>query len=449
MTVKQNLIDNNKIPIQVFEVLRTLQNKGYQAYLVGGACRDLILNRQVKDWDITTSALPEDVINLFRHTIPTGIKHGTVTVIMDNLHIEVTTFRIDGDYSDNRKPDNVIFTNNAEEDVKRRDFTINGLLYDGEKIIDYVHGLFDLHYKIIRCIGNPKDRFEEDSLRVMRAIRFACQLGFEIEGYTKQQIEFSAYLINLISKERIRDELIKILISNHPSEGIRLLKETQILYNILPELQKCVGFDQTNYHHDKDVFEHILEVLSHTPCNLKVRLSALFHDIGKPDTFSIDKENIGHFYLHHVKGAEITEQILIRLKFDNETIRNVKILVREHMTRYQKIRKVTVKKLIIRVGLDNIDDLINLQIADIIGTKPPYNFDMIYSFKKEAQRILTEKEPLSLKSLAINGNDVMRLGIEQGKKVGEVLNYLLEIILENPELNNKEELLKIVYEKEF
>jgi tRNA nucleotidyltransferase (CCA-adding enzyme) len=314
-----------------------------------------------------------------------------------------------------------------------------------DSLIDYYEGYEDLKQNNIKCVGNPISRFSEDSLRLMRCIRFACQLGFTIEEDTFLSIKECASLIVNISQERIRDELCKILLSDRPIEGIQLLEKSGLLKHILPELQECVGFDQYNYHHRKNVFDHILKVLDVTPCSLNIRLAALLHDIAKPDTFSIGEDGVGHFYGHHIVGADMTVEILKRFKFDNETINNVSILVKEHMARYPKLRKSSTKKLINRLGKHNIDDFINLQIADIIGSKPPYDFESVINLKKEIQRVLEAKEPLSVKDLAVNGHDLMSVGIQPGKRIGEILNNLLEIVLNDPEMNNKEKLLECVF----
>jgi tRNA nucleotidyltransferase (CCA-adding enzyme) len=415
----------------------------------------LILGKTPKDYDICTQATPDEVMSIFEPThkvIPTGVQYGTVTLIAEDFYIknaigipiEVTTFRKDGDYLDGRRPNNVEFSKSAEEDVLRRDFTMNGLLYDGDKIIDHVHGLIHIEQKIITTIHNPTDRFKEDALRMMRCVRFACQLGFKIKECTYMGILFNAELIKNISQERIRDELIKILLSKCPSKGIKMLQETRLLKYILPELEACYGFDQQNPNHNKDVFKHTLDVLEHTPDNIKIRLAALLHDIGKPQTFTVDQNGVGNFYKHHLKGYDLTQDILKRLKFDNKTIENVSILVKEHMSIHPHIRKNSIKKLINRIGKNNIDDLINLQIADIIGSKPPYDFKNIIDLKEEIYRVLNEKEPLSIKDLNINGYDLINMGMESGKQIGEILNKLLEMVLENPELNMKDILLKEV-----
>ncbi len=435
------MIDKTKILDEASDVLNNLKRLGYESYLVGGCVRDLCLCKDPKDWDLTTNATPEQVMSIFDHTIPTGIEHGTVTVLMNGVPVEITTFRSDGKYSDNRRPDWVKFGVTIEEDVSRRDFTINGLLYDGEKVIDFYNGLEDLKKGIVKSIGNAGDRYREDALRMMRAIRFSSQFGFTIESNTFQQIRVWGERIQQVSQERIRDELVKILLSDSPSEGVILLEEAGLLASILPELQACVGFNQQNYHHRKNVFEHTLKVLDSTPNGLNIRLAALLHDIAKPVTFSLGEDGVGHFYQHHVVGADMSTEILKRFKFDNNTIENVRILVREHMARYSKLREGSIKKLIVRLGENNVVDFINLQLADIIGSKPPFDFEGVIDLKREIQRILEAKEPLKVKDLAINGDDLIGMGIKPGKEMGKILNELLQSVMDNPELNNRGYLL--------
>lgn len=320
------------IPNYVEYVMIHLQENKYKVYLVGGGVRDIFNNKEPKDYDLTTSATPEQVKKLFRKVVSTGEKHGTVTVIVLGEHIEVTTLRRDGIYKDNRHPEEVMFTTGLKEDVARRDFTINSIAIDIDgNVYDYFNGLKDIENKIIRAVGDPDKRFNEDALRMIRAIRFSAQYDFDIEEETENSIIRNAYLIQMVSKERIRDELCKILISNYPGYGIEMLQKCNLLQYIIPELCECINFDQRNIHHDKNVFDHIISVLNYTPNILNVRLAALLHDIGKPMCFTIDENNQGHFYQHHIIGAEMTKSILERLKFDTKTINNVSILVKEHM----------------------------------------------------------------------------------------------------------------------
>ena len=448
-----------EIPRAVEYILSHLEYNGFQGYLIGGSTRDIFNYKSPKDYDICTDATPEQVKKLFLKSYDTGIKHGTVTIVLkdenyEEVSYEITSMRREGVYKDNRSPEEVFYTDKLEEDVARRDFTINSIAIDvNRNVYDYFGGLKDIENKIIRCVGNSDDRFNEDSLRMMRAIRLSTQHNFTIEENTFKSIIKNAYLIQMISKERIRDELCKILMSNIPSNGIRLLQETGLLQYIIPELCECVGFEQHNHNHDKDVFEHILSVLDNTPPILNIRLSALLHDIAKPMCFTLDENNIVHFYYHHIEGEKLTEEISTRLKFDNKTINDVKILVREHMFSFNeesKIKTSVIKKFINRVGIDNLENLFCLRIADIKGSKnkDQNKIDNVTFLVGECHRIIAEKQPLTVKDLKINGYDLMELGIEQGFMIGKILNGLLEKVLENYELNDRDVLLDIV-KKEY
>lgn len=436
------------LPDAVNFIITTLQKNGFEAYAVGGCIRDSILNKIPKDWDITTSASPTDIINLFHKTIPTGLKHGTVTVIIDKFHYEVTTYRIDGKYTDNRHPDNVLFTQSLYEDLQRRDFTMNALAFnylDGLK--DPFNGKADILNGLIRCVGVPDLRFEEDALRLLRAVRFSCEHNFKIDKATFNSIMKNFRLIQSISIERIRDEFSKILLSETPSLGIKTLNATNLLKLIMPELSLCVGFDQHNPHHNKDVFEHILLVLDNTKKNLALRLAALLHDIGKPKCFTLDANGIGHFYGHNKISFQISKEILKRLRYDNYTIDTVGILIKEHMVLANKMKEASIKKFISRVGTSNLPLLFNLLEADLLGHKPPHDFSKIDYFKTSISEILDRKEPFSLNQLAINGSDLINLGYAKGPKIGFMLNEILDLVLENPNLNTKEKLLEIAKNK--
>lgn len=439
-----------KYPKEVDIIFERLKSGGYSRYIVGGCVRDILLGKEPFDWDICTDAKPEDILRVFEDftTIPTGLKHGTITVVVNNRNFEITTFRTDKDYVDNRRPRDVEFTTDIYEDLKRRDFTINALAYNEvDGLIDCFNGRNDLNNKIIRTVGNPDERFKEDALRIIRGVRFSAQLGFEIEENTALAMIENRELLNNLSKERIREELVKILLTDKPSYGIRVLVSLKLMEYIMPEILECVGFEQKNSNHHKDVFEHIMEVLDNTEKDIILRLSALFHDIGKPKCFAVDGNGQGHFYGHHKISAEMSEKILTRLKFDNKTIDTVKILVNEHMFRYGSLRKKSIKKFINKVGIDNLDRLFKLQIADIRGSAPPHNFANVEYLKNECIRIISEKEPMTVKDLNISGYDIMKLGVAQGKEIGDILNYLLEIVLESPELNKKEILVDLVKQK--
>lgn len=438
-----------KLPIEVQFILGLLKGQNFKAYVVGGCVRDSLLEKIPNDWDIATNASPDEVIKLFRKTgytiIPTGMKHGTVTIVIHGVGYEVTTFRKDGDYSDNRHPNNVQFVDDLKEDLSRRDFTINAMAYnEQEGLIDYFNGIDDINNKIVRCVGNPLDRFNEDALRMMRAIRFSCQLGFNLQQDVIDAICSLKDNIQYISIERIRDELCKILISDNPTDGIKHLVQSGLMEYIIPELYETLNFNQHNIHHDKDVFNHIMTVVENIEPVLDLRLSALLHDIGKPRCFTIGENGQGHFYSHHKISADMSREILRRLKFDNKTIDKVSLLVYEHMSRYDKLRTPNTKKFINRVGINNLESLFSLQIADIKGSAKEYqNFDNVLKLKEQCYKILNENQPLSTKDLKINGRDLMDIGFKQGKRIGETLIYLLEEVIENPELNDKDVLINI------
>ncbi len=442
-----------QIPDKANKILEILNLHNYDGYVVGGCVRDSILGRKPRDWDICTNCRPEKMMEIFKSfkVIPTGLKHGTLTVVIDEEQFEITTYRIEEAYTDGRHPEKVEFTNNLREDLKRRDFTINAIAYNPKDgLVDCFNGIDDISNKIIRCVGNPIERFGEDYLRMLRAVRFSGQLKYKLHSETFLAVKRLSNNIIKISKERIREELNKILLTEKPSDGIRLLNDTGLLKYIMPELEKCVNFKQMNPHHDKDVFEHTMYVLDNTGEDLVIRLSALMHDIAKPLCFSIDEKEIGHFYSHHMKGMDIAEDILRRLKYDNKTIEAVKILVKEHMARYDKVNPRIIKRLINRVGLENIERLFELQMADIIGGKAPHDFSSIEKAKELYLKIITENQPLSVKDLEINGYDLIKIGIPKGKEIGIILNALLDEVLENPELNKKEVLIseaKLIFAK--
>ncbi|WFD08865.1 CCA tRNA nucleotidyltransferase [Tepidibacter hydrothermalis] len=433
---------NIDIPVEVEKLLDILKQNNYEGFIVGGCVRDTLLNNTPKDWDMTTSCLPEKLMNILQDNnikvIPTGLKHGTVTAVINDNNYEITTYRIDGEYKNNRRPENVEFTDKIEEDLSRRDFTINAMAYDSQYgLCDPFLGQQDLKKGIIKCVGNPLNRFEEDALRILRGVRFATRLNFELDKTTKYAMSDKGNLLLNISNERIKEEMCKILLTNKPSLGFNILKELDLLKYILPELDKCVGFDQKNSYHDKDVFDHIMSVVDYTPCNIKIRLAALFHDIAKPESFSIDEEGIGHFYGHNVKGEKLAKKILKRLKFDNDTIEHVCILVKEHMNMPNLENKKSIKKLINRSKIDNIFDLIDLKIADRKSSANPDDIGCILQLKSSVEEIIENKEPLTVNDLAINGNDIIKLGIKPGKKIGKILNDLNDLVLDHPKLNTK------------
>jgi len=429
-----------KIPSNVKNIMQTLLSNYYDAYLVGGAVRDMLLGKEPHDYDLATDATPDEVESLFDKTIPTGKEYGTITVMVDGEGFEITTYRLESDY-DGRRPKAVKFAKTLKEDLSRRDFTINSLAMDiYGNIVDYFDGQRDLANGEINCVGQACDRFAEDKIRALRAIRFGSRYGFKLS----EDIEYALYEVDIsgLSEERIRDEFNKIIISETPSKWINNLYRYGLMEYIIPELHICYDFDQHNIHHNKNVLDHILTVVDNVEPILELRLSALFHDIGKPATFTLGKDGVGHFYQHHKESSRICRGVMKRLKYSNAEIEYVAELVYWHMFRYDHVRTKNVKKFINKVGIDKLNDLFKLQVADISASKPPYNFESVYKCKFECERVLSEKEPLSLKELVVNGCDMIALGFS-GNEIGKVLDYLLEYILEDFNLNTREILLDL------
>lgn len=436
---------NITIPDNVKYIIDEFYKNNYEAFMVGGCIRDALLCKTPKDYDIATSAKPEITEKLFKRTIPTGIKHGTVTVLIDNEPYEVTTYRTEGEYKDNRRPDEVYFVSDIKEDLSRRDFTINAFAYNArEGLKDFFGGLDDLNNGLIRSVGDANKRFNEDALRMLRAIRFSTQLNFDIEENTLNSIKYNKDLIKNISAERIRDELCKILISNNVRKGLKLLEKCGLLQIIIPEIVPSIGFDQKNIYHFEDVFNHTLSVIEKSPEDLTIRLAALLHDIGKPDVFFIDDKGNGRFFGHNTKSEKIARDILNRLRFDNKTIKAVCILVREHMNVLENPTDIAIKRLINRVSIQNIYLLFELQKADIKSLKlyedPLKKLNVMI---EKANFIINSKEPLSTKDLAINGGILVKeLDLKPGKIIGETLDYLLQLVLKDSSLNTKAILLE-------
>lgn len=439
---------NIELPTEVEQIINRLKLNEFQAYIVGGCVRDIILGKIPKDWDITTNALPEQVIKIFADykTIPIGIEFGTVAVIINNIQFEITTFRVDGKYSDSRHPDKVLFSNILREDLSRRDFTINAIAYNHEEgLIDYFCGINDIENKIIRCIGDPYLRFQEDPLRMMRAIRFMVQLGFNINLKTQETIFYNNYLLRKISRERIRDEFIKIILSNNCSDGLYKIIKLGIMEHICPQFIKCNGFNQLNPYHIYDVEQHIIKSVEIIQDNLILRLTMFFHDIGKPECLTIDKYG-GHFYGHSKISSEIARQTMNNLNFDNETISVVCNLVLYHDIDISLTKK-SIRKILNSIGEKTFYYLMIVRMADILAQNLKYSMpriDKIYTIKKLFDEIILNKECFTRKSLAIDGNDLINAGIKEGTKIGIILNQMLDLVIENPELNTKEFLLSLI-----
>lgn len=416
--------------------------------MVGGAIRNLLLGKKIKDFDIATDALPQQVSQLFSRVIPTGIQHGTVTILFKTHQFEVTTFRIDGNYTDHRRPDKVDFSPSLYEDLKRRDFTINAFAYNlnTHALHDPFNGRADLKKKIIRAIGDPVRRFEEDALRTLRACRFACVLGFNIEDETFHGITQTAHLIKNISQERIRDELIKILETHTPSQGFELLRTTGLMHYILPELEACKDVEQPAMH-CFDVYYHSLYSCDAAPpSNLPVRLAALFHDIGKPISITQNENSELRFYSHEIKSKQLAYRILKRLIFSNVIMENTCHLILQHMWSYDESwSDAAVRRFIRRIGPTHIDDLFALRKADQMGmcNHPVISYNL-GQFRARINKLLQDSRIFSVQDLCINGHDVMQeLAISQSVYVGKILDYLLECVLDDPALNTRETLLNI------
>ena len=446
-----------QIPEKVEYIINVLMKNGQEAYAVGGCVRDSILGRVPEDWDITTSAKPEQVKALFHRTIDTGIQHGTVTVMVDKEGFEVTTYRIDGEYEDSRHPKNIEFTSNLEEDLKRRDFTINAMAYNPkEGLVDVFGGIGDLEKGMIRCVGNAKDRFSEDALRILRAVRFAGQLGFAIEEQTKEAIVVLAPTLENISAERIRVELDKLLMAKYP-ELIKVASETGICRVVLPELDRMLECEQNNPHHIFTVGDHCIQAVQWLNTEYKkspeydkkthsiLAWTMLLHDVGKPDCYTEDENGIGHFYGHGEKSAELTKKILKRLKFDNYTIETATRLVKWHDYRFGE-KEASMRKAANKIGTDIMELLFMVQRFDILAQNPDTHKEKLEKLEEAKalyESIRAKQHCLTLKELAVNGRDLMEAGFEKGKQLGEILEYLLGEVLEEPDLNEKEKLLNL------
>lgn len=435
----------NKIilPKSVKLIIDILEKNGYEGYAVGGCVRDVILGREPQDWDITTNALPHQIKELFHKTIDTGIQHGTVTIMMNHVGYEVTTYRIDGEYEDGRHPKAVEFTSNLVEDLRRRDFTINAMAYnDKVGLVDEFDGIGDIKRGIVKCVGNPEDRFTEDALRIMRAVRFAAQLGFSIEEDTRNAIIKLAKNLELISKERIHTELIKLLTSSNPGM-IKEMYSTGITSYVLPEFDEMMNTPQNSPYHMYNVGDHTVKVLEHTNNDSYLRWAALLHDVGKPAARTVDDEGFDHFHGHEEIGGEISKKILRNLKMDNKTIDIVSRLVKYHD--YPLVNgKKAIRRSMNKVGTDIYPLFLQLKWADLYG-KSQYSIENGKSVLENAEslykEICEEQECVSIKDLSVNGRDLIELGLERGAKIGEVLERLLELVLDDPTQNEKEILL--------
>lgn len=438
------------IPQKAEQILHILNEAGYEAYVVGGCVRDSILDRVPGDWDITTSALPEQVKELFHRTVDTGIQHGTVTVMMGKEGFEVTTYRVDGEYHDGRHPDAVTFTRSLEEDLKRRDFTINAMAYHPEHgLVDLFGGMEDINRKIIRCVGDPVERFTEDALRMLRAVRFSAQLGFTVEENTKAALARMSGNLEHVSVERIQTELVKLLVSDHP-EKIQDAYELGITKVILPEFDAMMETTQETLHHCYNVGEHTIHALMNIPADKVLRLTMLFHDTGKPARKTVDPDGTAHFKGHAYVSEELTKSIMHRLKFDNDTLRKVSKLVLYHDDRMPATMK-HVRRAMNRISAELFPYYMKVRMADTLA-QSDYQRDKklenLAGIEKCYQEILEKKQCVSLKELKVNGQDLIAAGIEKGPKIGQTLQTLLQEVIEEPEKNTREYLLARIKELE-
>lgn len=434
-----------KMPGKVNKIIGVLQEAGFEAYAVGGCIRDSLLGRTPNDWDITTSAKPMEVKALFSHTIDTGIQHGTVTILLDREGFEVTTYRIDGEYEDGRHPKEVSFTGSLEEDLKRRDFTINALAYNETAgLIDIFEGQKDLKDGIIRCVGNAEERFTEDALRMLRAIRFSAQLGYRIEENTLAAIHKLAGNLEKISAERIQTELLKLMVSPHP-DYLRTAYECGVTKVFFPEFDLAMETPQNHLHHCYNVGEHILHSLLEVPADKVLRLTMLLHDIAKPQCLTVDEKGITHFHGHEEMGAEMSRVILRRLRMDNDTTDKVCRLVRFHDygNGVAPDRRI-VRRAVNKIGEDLFDDFILVKKADLLAQSMYLREEKLSNLAEwDAcyREIREAEECVSLRTLAVNGRDLIAAGLQPGRELGNILKQLLDEVLETPEKNEKDYLI--------
>lgn len=432
-----------ELPQKVIDIITKLKEAGFEAYAVGGCVRDSILGREPDDWDITTSALPAQVKELFRRTVDTGIAHGTVTVLLQGEGFEVTTYRIDGAYTDSRHPEQVTFTASLAEDLKRRDFTINAMAYNEEEgLVDIFHGLSDIQRRMIRCVGCPAERFSEDALRMMRAVRFAAQLGYEIEEGTCTAIKQHAPALKHISAERIQTELVKLLLSPHP-DYIRLAYELGVTREVLPEFDEMMCTPQHNPHHCYDVGGHTICALRHIRADKALRLAVLLHDVGKIRTRTTDSEGIDHFYRHPQAGEAMVREILRRLKLDNHTTDLVCRLVKYHDILIIP-EEAAMRRAMNKIGEETLALLFEIKRADAMAQNQEMREEKLAAIGRLNEiytQVLEKKQCVSIKTLAVSGKDLIAAGVAPGPGMGQMLDQMLQLVLQQPECNEKSYLL--------
>ena len=430
------------LPQEVKNVLLRLESAGYAAYAVGGCVRDTLRGVTPHDYDITTAARPEAVLALFEgYAIPTGLQHGTVTVRQNGQSFEVTTFRADGPYTDHRRPDSVAFSESLEEDLQRRDFTVNAMAMDVRgQVYDFHGGEADLRAGILRCVGDAEQRFNEDALRILRCLRFASVLGFAIEPKTAAAVENCAPLLRHIAAERIREEMTKLLCGEQATEI--LLRYPAVFAVFLPEILPCVGFDQQNVHHLYDVWQHTAHAVGHAPPDPLLRWTLLLHDLGKPECFTVDEAGQGHFYGHDDLGAQLAADIAQRLRFDKKSSERMALLIARHMRQIEPTDKA-VGRVLRQLGEEALRQLLAVKRADASACHPDYAWQTGHLDAVEAvlDRLLTEDTCFTLRDLAIDGHDLMALGL-QGSAIGQALNAALDAVVEGELPNEREAMIR-------
>ncbi|MDF2615130.1 MAG: tRNA nucleotidyltransferase [Clostridia bacterium] len=437
---------NEKIPKNVLEIINAIENAGYEAYVVGGCVRDMLMQRTPNDWDITTSAEPESIKKIFNRTYDTGLQHGTVTVVLNKEHYEVTTYRIEGEYKDFRRPQSVSFVDDITLDLSRRDFTMNAIAYHPNRgFIDPYSGREDIKNKCIRSVRDAEERFREDALRILRAIRFSAQLGFVIEENTLIGIENCKDLLDHISKERIRDEFIKICLSPNAAY-IHKLYDLGLLDYIVPEFIRAYHMPQNHPHHIYNVAYHTIAAMENTPQDRLLRLTLFLHDIGKVDTRTTDKKGIDHFYDHAEVSVKVAQKVLKTLRLDNHTIRDVCLLIQYHDYHLKShVSKVSIKKVLSHIGPDLFDQLMLVQLADVKAQNPVKlkpKLEMIEQQKIIKEEIIKKGECYNKAMLAITGQDLVECGIPKGPFIGELLEAALQYVIEKPSMNEKQVLIE-------
>lgn len=440
------LIMRIEVPEKAEKIIDALQEHGYDAYVVGGCVRDSLLHRSPADWDITTSATPEEVKKIFPRTVDTGIQHGTVTVLMDKEGFEVTTYRIDGEYEDGRHPKEVIFTPSLKEDLRRRDFTINAMAYNHRTgLVDIFGGVEDLKNKVVRCVGEPQERFTEDALRILRAVRFSAQLGFDIDERTQEAARELAETLKKISAERIQTELVKLLVSPNP-QYLKKAWELGLTKVFLWEFDRAMETPQENPHHCYNVGEHTLKAMEAVKPDRLLRLTLLFHDLGKAETRTRDEKGRDHFYGHPAQSEKIARTVLRRLRFDNDTINKVGKLVYWHECPWEAEPR-SVRRALSKTGTELFPILLEVRRGDIMA-QSSYHLEEKQQWLDKLgeiyQEIIRHKECVSIKDLAVSGKDLIDAGMKPGKEIGATLEKFLEIVLEEPEKNTKEYLLSLL-----